>query len=158
MKNLIIFILTLLPSMCIAQKFNLSGKHQIKIPNSIKLELYNYIEKNNGINLTNDRFAYVPVYNTLDSSQNNFIDGLYFFKWSAHESGQLFINKNNKISIVDNSSILDALIDYTNFIKNNKISEKTQIAYLGIISSFMQYRYEDQQMLLKSGVIIKKNN
>jgi hypothetical protein len=155
MKILIFLFLTILPSLCIAQKFNLAGRKQIKVPTSVSLQLYKYIEANDGISLVNDQFAFVPVYNALSSSEKQFSDGIYFFTWGSHDSGRLFINKKGKISIFGNSSVLEILTDYNAFIKTNKLTESTQIAYLNIISSFMKYRYDDQKMLLQSGVIIK---
>ena len=77
------------------------------------------------------------------------------FKSSVHDSGQLFINQKGKIVILRNGSVSEILADYSSFLKQHKLPEATQLAYLSAIAAFMQYQYKDMQELIKLGVLLQ---
>lgn len=154
MKKLLLFLLLLIPSIGICQQFDLNGRKPTKLPADIKKELYAYIEKNDGIALSTDQFAYVPVYNLLSRTEKQLTDGIYFYTWGAHDSGSLFIYNKGKMAILRDGNVAEILTDYKSFLTSNKISEPTQIEYLSIIASFFKHKYADQKMLEKVGVVL----
>lgn len=153
MKVVFIFLLAITPWLCKAQTFNFAGKDAVKVPMAITVQVRQYIEKNDGINLRTigDQYAYVPIFNVLNHSQKQFVDGVYYFTWGAHDSGRLFINQKGKITIFRNGHVSDIIDDYTLYLKQNALPESTRIVYLSAIAAFMKFRNEDQQALIKSG-------
>lgn len=155
MKNLLVLLLVLAPWFCQAQTFAFAGNDAVQVPEAITVQIRQYIEKHDGINLKTfgNQYAYVPVFNVLNRSQKHFVDGIYYFNWGAHDSGRLFINKNGKILIFRNDYVSNILDDYTLYLKQNNLPESTQLAYLSAISAFMKFRTEDQKALIKSGAL-----
>jgi hypothetical protein len=134
--------------------FDFAAKEAVKLPAPIIAQLCRYLEKRDAAPMTiGGKFLYVPVYNVLNRSQRQFIDGVYIFISSVHDSGQLFINHKGTITILRAESVPEILADYSSFLKQHKIIETTQLAYLSAIAAFMQYRCKDIQELIKSGAL-----
>ena len=135
-----------------AQRFDFAAKEAVKIPAPVAAQLCRYIEKRDGTPMTlGGKYLYVPVFNVLNRSQKQFVDGVYMFSSSVHDSGQLFISCKDEIVILRNESVPEILADYSSFLKQHKLPETIQMAYLSAIAAFMQYRYKDIQELVKSG-------
>jgi hypothetical protein len=73
----------------------------------------------------------------------------------VHDSGTLFINRKGKVTILPSDTPTDALVAYTAFLRKNSLPESTQLKYLSANAAFLTYRYQDQQELVKSGVLIQ---
>lgn len=156
MKSLLQLLLFLSPGLCSGQSFDFAAKEAVKIPTAVTVQIRQYIEKHDGINLLviKNQYQYVPVFNVLARSQKQFVDGIYYFTWGSHDSGRLFINQKGKLSFLRNGSTADILADYSNYLKQHPLlTETTQIAYLSAIAAFMKFRYQDQQMLIESGAV-----
>ncbi|WP_457065289.1 hypothetical protein [Hymenobacter sp. UYAg731] len=140
-----------------AQRFDFAAKEAIKIPTPIELQIRHYIELHDGVNLKifAGQYQYIPVFNVLNRSQKQFSDGIYFFTWGSHDSGRLLINQKGRIVILRNESVADITTDYNSFLKQHQLPKATQLAYLSAISAFMQFRYKDQQALIKSGALME---
>ena len=140
-----------------AQRFDFAAKEAIKIPTPIELQIRHHIESHDGVNLKifAGQYQYIPVFNVLNRSQKQFTDGIYFFTWGAHDSGRLLINQKGKVVILRNGSVADITTDYNSYLKQHQLPEALQIAYLSAIAAFMQFRYKDQQMLIKSDALME---
>jgi hypothetical protein len=152
----LLLICTLISLSAKAQRFNFASKEAISLPTPVIAQLCRYIEVRDGAPMTiGGKYLYVPVFNVLNRSQKQFTDGLYYFTANSHDSGQLFINQKGKLVILRNGSVSDILADYNNFLKQHKLPEIKQIAYLAAIAAFMQFRYKDQQMLVEAGALLE---
>jgi len=148
----ITWLFTLLSLSAWAQKFDFAAREAVKLPASVIAQLCHYYEVRDGVSMMiGGEYLYIPVFNVLHRSQRQFVDGVYMFVRSSHDSGQLFINHKGKVSILRNESVSAILADYNSFLKQYKLPETTQMDYLSAIASFMQFRYKDQEELVKSG-------
>lgn len=140
-----------------AQTFAFAAEEAIQVPEATAVVMRHYIKEHDGVDLYvfNGEYAFVPVFNVLQRSQKNFIDGLYLFTWGAHDSGRLLIHRKGKLTFLANESTAAILADYHAFLKQNSLPEPTQISYLGGIAAFMKHRYADQKMLIQSGAIME---
>jgi hypothetical protein len=138
-----------------AQTFDFAATEALKVPEPTAVLIRQYIKKQDGVDLYlfNGKYAAVPVFNVLQRSQKQFVDGLYFFTWGAHDSGRLLIHRKGKVTFLANASTVAILADYAAFLKQNPLPETAQITYLGAIAAFMKYRYASQQELVKSGAL-----
>lgn len=138
-----------------AQTFDFAAKEALQVPESTAVEMRQYIKQHDGVDLYlfTGKYASVPVFNVLQRSQKQFVDGLYFFTWGAHDSGRLLIHRQGKVTFLANASTGAVLADYAAFLKQNPLPETAQIRYLGAIAAFMKYRYASQQELVKSGAL-----
>lgn len=138
-----------------AQSFQFAGKDAVKVPETSLKKIRHYIEKHDGILQLSigNQYPYIPVFNVLSRKERQFRDGLYYFNWGAHDSGRLFIQRKGIITFLANDSVTGILADYTNYLKQHPLSEATQTSYLSAISAFMKFRYEDQNMLIRSGAL-----
>lgn len=149
------FFLLLVPASCIGQSFNRPAKEAIKVPHAVFVQFKEYGEKKKGEPVIPDRFLYFPAFNLLNRKERTFVDGLYFFVANVHDSGTLFINRKGKVTILPSDTPTDALVAYAAFLRKNSLPEPTQLKYLSAIAAFLTYRYQDQQELVKSGVLIQ---
>jgi hypothetical protein len=147
--------LLLVPSFCVGQSFNRPAKEAIKVPRAVFVQFKEYGEKQKGVPVIPDRFLYFPTFNLLNRQERTFVDGLYFFVADVHDSGTLFINRKGKVTILPSDTPTDALVAYAAFLRKNSLPEPTQLKYLSTIAAFLTYRYQDQQELVKSGVLIQ---
>ncbi|MBU6119326.1 hypothetical protein [Hymenobacter siberiensis] len=140
-----------------AQCFDFAANEAVRIPAPVELQIRHYIESHDGINLKifAGQYQYVPVFNVINHSRRQFTDGVYLFTWGSHDSGRLFINRKGKIVILRNGSVADIMTDYTSFLKQHQLPEATQVRYLSAVAAFVQFRYKDQQMLIKSGALME---
>ncbi|MFD2788121.1 hypothetical protein [Hymenobacter rubripertinctus] len=157
MKRLILLLFAIAPLLSKAQSFDFAGKEAIKVPAAASLQVRNYIETHDGIpqETINGQFAYVPIFNVLNRSQKQFVDGIYYFTWGAHDSGRLFINKSGALTMLSNNSTAEVLADYSAYLKQNSLPESTRIAYLSAIAAFLKFQQGDQKALMKSGAVLK---
>jgi hypothetical protein len=153
MRHLVLclFYLLVVPSFCVGQSFNRPAKEAIKVPSAVFAQFKAYGEKQQGQPAIPDRFLYFPAYNLLNQQERTFVDGIYFFVASEHDSGTLFINRKGKVTILPSDTPTDALGAYTAFLKKNSLPESIQLKYLSTIAAFLTYRYQDQQQPVKSG-------
>jgi len=154
MKKLII-VLLLIPSLCVGQDFNRPAKESIKVSHPVFIQLKQYLEKYKGLPVMPEMFIHLPAYNILNRSERAFVDGIYFFVESAHDSGTLFINRKGKATILPSDTPTDAIAAYSAFLKKNNLPESTQITYMGAIAAFLKYRHQNQIELVKSGGLIE---
>lgn len=153
MRHLVLslFYLLVVPSFCVGQSFNRPAKEAIKVPHAVFVQFKEYGEKHKGEPIVPDKFLYFPAFNLLNHQERTFVDGLYFFVASEHDSGTLFINRKGKVTILPSDTPTDALEAYTAFLQKNRLPESIQLKYLSTIAAFLTYRYQDQQELVKSG-------
>ncbi|SHJ85265.1 hypothetical protein SAMN02745146_0350 [Hymenobacter daecheongensis DSM 21074] len=155
MKASVTLLLMVAPWFCQAQTFAFAGKDAVKMPEHIKVQIRQYIEKHDGISLKTfgGQYGYVPVFNVLVPTQKQFVDGIYYFTWGAHDSGRLFINTKGKLTFLRNGYVATILADYSSYLNQHPLPESTQLAYLSSITAFMKFRHADQQALIKSGAL-----
>jgi hypothetical protein len=146
-----LFLLGLISLNAKAQRFDFAAKEAVSVPKSAVAQICHYIEIEEGHPMTTGgKYLYVPVFNVLNRSQKQFTDGVYVFVRSIHSTGELFINYRGKVIILKNDSVPSVLAAYSNFLKHYHLPETKQLSYLSAIASYMQYRYEDQQELVKA--------
>jgi len=138
--NKAFLLLLFLPLLCAGQNFNRPAKEAIKLPHSAFIQIKEYLEKHEGQPVVPEMFLYFPTYNILNRTEHKFVDGIYYFVDSAHDSGTLLINMKGKVTILPSNTPVDAISAYANFLKNNNIPESTQISYLDVISHFLKFR------------------
>ncbi len=135
-----------------AQRFDFAASEAVWMPKAAIAQICHYIEVEEGHPMTiGGKYAYVPVFNVLNRSQKLFTDGIYVFVRSAHSTGELFVNYKGKVIILESSSVVSVLHAYSSFLKLHRLPETTQLSYLSAIADYMQYRYKDQQELIKAG-------
>ncbi|WP_162910746.1 hypothetical protein [Hymenobacter oligotrophus] len=89
----------------------------------------------------------------MKRSEKRFVNGIYYFTHSSHDSGRLFIHHKGQIIFLRNDNTSNILTDYSSYLKKYAPSENTRIAYLSAIAAFMKFRSEDQRLLIKSGAL-----
>lgn len=153
MKKLVFLFLFSSTLCCKGQSFNRSIKDQVKVPRSVVLQLTAFLKKHENYPVMPEMFTRFRVFNVLHPTQKNFTDGLYYFIYGSHDSGTLFINRKNKITVFKNGPTAEMLANYAAYLEQNHLAETTQLDYLAAIAAFMKYRYKDQKELVKSGAL-----
>ena len=98
-------------------------------------------------------YPYLPVYNVLAPKEKRFVDGVYCFIQSVHSSGEVFIYRKGKTTVLGSGSTLKLLTAYTTYLKRNPLPEAIQLDYLAAITAFAKYYYRDQRELVEAGAL-----
>lgn len=63
-----------------AQTFDFAAKEALKVPEATAVEMRQYIKKHDGVDLYlfNGKYTSVPIFNVLQRSQKQFVDGRTF--------------------------------------------------------------------------------
>ena len=151
MKILAFFSLLLGPLLCNGQSFNWPLKEAVKVPRPVILQLIAHLEKHENYPVMPEKFTQLPTFNVLHPSQRDLTDGIYYFISSAHDTGNLFINRKGKIKVLVNNSTSGILTAYSTYLKQNPLPETTEIEYLSAISAFLKHQYKSRKELVQSG-------
>ncbi|MBD2770408.1 hypothetical protein IC235_21185 [Hymenobacter sp. BT664] len=153
MRRLAFLLLLLGPVLCNGQSFNRPLTEAVRMPRPAILQLIAHLEKHENYPVMPERFTQLPTFNVLHPSQRELTDGIYYFISSAHDTGNLFINRKGKITVLLNSSTAEILTAYSTYLKRNPLPEATEIAYLSAISAFLKHQYKSRKEMIKSGAL-----